>query len=101
MAFPPGGTRTLDDFEDGASSTVSIIEVDNGNAVHWMDPNDDIGYRYLTQLLPGSEDTVHKACAQVGFADGSVMALSTEIPPGVPEALATVSGGEVIDEDDF
>jgi hypothetical protein len=81
-------------FPDGTSNTILIAEA--GNAVPWTKP-EDLHYAPDEPLpeLGGS----YPGIINVGFADGSAVALSAKADPDLLRGLITPDGGEVVDID--
>lgn len=107
----------LDDFKDGLSQTILLVEV-SGAEIDWMEPRDltlddaallinnpnapSVGSRHSSRPTwffqkPQSSDGVN-----VLMADGSVRWLPATLPPEKLRALLTIDGGEPdFDPEDF
>lgn len=100
-AFPEnGGTRCIDDFIDGTSVTLLVIETTPDHAVHWMNPHDDDAIRFL-EFLHLQSPTAHTGGVQSALADGSVHYLSFDLNASIIKALTTHAGGDQISYDDL
>jgi hypothetical protein len=82
-------TNLKDDFPDGTSNTLLIVE--GGPPVPWTKP-EDIAFE-LDRPLPELA-TVFKDMFRVAYADGSVRQISKGMDPAVLRALVTRNGGE-------
>ncbi len=97
-AWPGGKSTTWQDFADGTSNTLLVVEVaDSG--VHWMEPRD----LHVVQMAPtvNSEtgqgiSSAHPGGANVLFVDGATHFLSETISPEELRALLTIAGGEPV-----
>ena len=92
----PGGPMRFRNFMDGTSNTIWFVETTPQNAVPWTKPVDlPIDTAKPTKSIAGDND---------GFfysrVDGSVGYVSSETSDKVINALITIDGGEVIDNDD-
>ncbi|QDS91372.1 hypothetical protein FF011L_01010 [Roseimaritima multifibrata] len=81
------------DILDGTSNTILLTETDAEHAVNWAKPEDspidmDDPKGHLN-IMPGG-------VFQVGFADGSVQAISELVDPNMLKAMFTRDGREVI-----
>ncbi|MDA1164252.1 MAG: DUF1559 domain-containing protein [Planctomycetota bacterium] len=94
--------RTPQQFTDGTSNTLAIVEAAGLNIV-WTEPRDaEVGKQPLGINLkgagefdsPGLMSSWHVGGAHAAFADGSVRFLSQDIDPSVLKALTTVDGDE-------
>lgn len=93
-AFRPDGSRTLDDFVDGASITVMLVDAGPASAVPWMAPRDGdealfLGFNESTQLD-------HPTGMQVGFADGFVRNIRAGVPDKIRRAILTIDGHDTV-----
>ncbi len=85
------GLRVPEDFPDGLSNTILIVE--GGEPVPWTKPQ-DIPFatdRPLPQLA-----TVRVGGYEAAYADGSVHFLKKDLPEKILRALITRNGGEEI-----
>jgi len=86
------------DITDGTSNTVMISEAD---ARSWGKGGPATIRPFAEKPYVNGPDGFtghHPGVVMMGFADGSVRAISENIDPEVMEALATKAGGEVIGE---
>jgi hypothetical protein len=94
--FPGARSTKLDDFTDGKSNTLIIVEVADVN-VPWTAPTDldvrtmslqinDPKRSGISSKLPGG--------ANVGAADGKTRWARDSVTPGALRALLTIAGGE-------
>ncbi len=96
-AFRGETPRSLDEFDDGTSRTILVVEVDQKRAVHWMSPND----HNEADGLPFDKDTkgVHPGINQAAYADGHIDRIQQDVDPEVLRGLLTVAGGDKSEED--
>lgn len=101
--FAYNRTTRISDIRDGTSYTMMTSE-----AAHDLGPWAQGGESTIRALTkkpyvngPDGLGGYHSGGMQVGLADGSVRFISENIDPSVMEALATISGGEVIQPGDF
>lgn len=101
----PKGTK-LGDITDGASNALLVVEA-CGAQIVWTEPRDvNIDSRpagiNLNGKLPGSSagwlSSYHSHGTNVLLADGSVRFLSQTIDTDVLKKLATIDGGELVDD---
>src|SRR5690606_38711468 len=78
---------------DGLSNTIALLEVDDENAVPWTAPED---WEYDEENPTRGLFGIHPGIANVGFADGSVQAISEHIDLATFFAMLTKAGGEVV-----
>ena len=97
-AFPHEGSTSEGDFRDGLTNTVMIAEK-NDIPIPWTQPIDVV----LGEDLHGIEglNSNHPGGLNVLFGDRNVRFLSNATDPSVFDALLTVDGGEIIDENSF
>ena len=88
--FEAGQASKLSGITDGTSNTMVIVEV-RGSGVNWAEPK-DLDISQPMPLPPGN----HPGGNNVGLADGAVRFMSKNVPPEQIRAMATKSGGEVI-----
>ncbi len=102
-AWPGTRSTRLDDFANGTSNTLLVVEVaDSG--IHWMEPRD----LHVVQMAPtvNSEagqgiSCAHPGGANVAFADGSGRFLPEGVSREELRALLTIAGGEPMDPDNL
>ncbi len=78
---------------DGTSNTIALLEVDDENAVPWTAPED---WEYDEENPTKGLFGIHPGIANVGFADGSVQAISELIDIETLLAMLTKAGGEIV-----
>jgi prepilin-type processing-associated H-X9-DG protein len=82
----------LQEFTDGTSHTIMVVEADPDRAVVWTKPDD---WEYdATQPLAGLGHA-HPGGFNVLFADGSVRFIPKTIDPQGFHALLTIDAGDV------
>ena len=91
--------RKIRDIRDGTAKTLALVQVNDERAAIWTQPDDwqlDAGDRI--EDLGG----LHPGIFLVGFCDGRVEVMSSQIDPTMLQALLTIAGGEVANlNDDF
>lgn len=95
-SFHPTEPRVFQDFTDGLSNTIWVIDASPTEAVHWMDPRDSANSFFLT--YNGKSGLSHPGGVHAAFADGSVRFLTDNLPTKTRRGLATIAGGEDISE---
>jgi prepilin-type processing-associated H-X9-DG protein len=100
-AWPGSKPTNLDDFADGPSNTILVVEVKN-SGIHWMEPRD----LHVVQMAPGVNPKAgqgvssnHSGGANVAIVDGSVEFLPEDTSADVLRALLTIDSGEKVDWD--
>ena len=100
-AWPESGCTKIDDFADGTSNTLLVVEVAN-SGIHWMEPRD----LHMLQMAPAVNanagqgiSSEHADGANVAFADGHIDFLPDSVSPEELRALLTIAGGEPIDSE--
>lgn len=96
-AFSGETPRSLEEFVDGAKTTIVVVEVDQKRAVHWMSPYDF----EEADGLPFDKDTEggHHNVNLATFADGHPSSIQRDIDPHVLRGMLTIAGGEKFEED--
>jgi len=95
-AWPYDASITLEDFHDGLSNTVVIVEV-SGLNIPWTCPR-DLDFDLL-DFVVGSDYGVksnHKGGTVVLLGDGSTAYLPTTYQPDALRSLLTKDGGESV-----
>lgn len=92
--FLPTESRKLADITDGLFGTLMIVEVANGQTVHWMCPQ-DIEEPLNVKFSPASPEP-HAGGRQTARVDGSVSFLSSQVDSQSLTALETIAGNEHI-----
>jgi prepilin-type processing-associated H-X9-DG protein len=91
--FPGVEAVPIQDFTDGTSNTIFVVDANDAAAVTWTKPDDwDISVELKAQSLFGH----HPKGTNVGFADGQVRFLKETIDPKVLHDMTTRNGGEII-----
>jgi prepilin-type processing-associated H-X9-DG protein len=80
----------ISEITDGISSTILVVEVENSQAVYWMEPKDIDG-----TLFPGNIGA-HPGGGHAAMADGSVTFFSNNVPPPTRNAMLTKDGKEAL-----
>lgn len=93
--FDGDSATQLDQFTDGANSTLAMVEVQQ-YAVHWMSPEDVTTAQWITDLRrSGTKSNAnHHQCVNALLADGSVKLVPHDADEQTIYALATKAGGE-------
>ncbi|HLA85538.1 MAG TPA: DUF1559 domain-containing protein [Thermoguttaceae bacterium] len=86
--------RTMRDIRDGTSHTVMFVEANDDQAVIWTKPDD---WQFDPEKPLAGLGSAHPNLFQVGFCDGSVLAITAGIDPQVWKALLTINGREAVD----
>jgi hypothetical protein len=94
--FPGGKCRKIGDIRDGASNTISVVEVGADDAVEWMQPADVGELAFKRQFW--LQQPNHSRFVLVALADGSVESLQVDVPMKTIDGLLTVKGGEKLGE---
>jgi hypothetical protein len=90
MAFEVGQTLSFQDFTDGLSNTIMVVET-QGLGGHWAEPKDTD----LTLPIPLPAGHYPQGNL-VLYGDGSVQSVPTTLPPTTIHALCTRNGGEAV-----
>jgi prepilin-type processing-associated H-X9-DG protein len=95
-AWPGAKPASLDDFTDGRSNTILVVEVAGSN-IPWSQPRDiaigNLDPRINSQKKPGISSN-HKGGANVLFADGHVEFVSSDLLPREVQAMLTAHAGD-------
>lgn len=93
----PGKPLKFSDITDGTSNTIWFVEGPVAAAVPWSKPDDwEIDADSYQEWLPTKKDS-----APAGYIDGSVRRITGAAPWEIVNKLLTVSGGEVVEEEDL
>ncbi|MFO0959560.1 MAG: DUF1559 domain-containing protein [Isosphaeraceae bacterium] len=87
----PGKRRRIEEFTDGLSETLLVIEVDEASAVPWGAPIDADTATILGRGPNPPHGRIHAV-----FADGSVKSLNPGLSAETLRALSTIAGGEKV-----
>lgn len=92
MYFEPAGEgRSINEFEDGLSQSIALVQVDDDHAQPWTKPAD---------WSPDAEDILlglgglHTTIFLASLGDGSVKAFSNAVDSDAFQAFLTINGGE-------
>ncbi len=98
FCFNGSTPRALNEIADGASRTITVIDVPAENAVHWMSPND----ADEKKILAMGEDSNfnHSGVFIMSLGDGSVHSVSLNQSRENRRAMLTIAGGEDVWLDD-
>lgn len=88
--------RRLEDFQDGISKSLLVVDVSPAESVHWMNPGDSAN-QFLFSFNEDSELS-HSGGIQVVFADGKTSFLLTQTIKERRRALATIAAGDYTGE---
>lgn len=96
-----GGIKR-NDITDDPATTIAVAEIAS-HEIDWLEPKDFDGETMSMLLNDSSQMSLsshHPTGVWVVFCDGSVDALSPDLPPEVLKAMITIDGGEKIVRDD-
>ena len=92
------------EITDGCSNTIMVAEC-AGAGINWLEPR-DLNTEEMTfhiksdwdESQPRTSDisSCHSEVANVGFCDGSVRCLTTDLDPKTIKAMTTIDGGEEV-----
>jgi hypothetical protein len=91
----PAGRRLPQEFTDGTSNTILLVEGDDAHAVEWTRPGD----LKIDRAKPDAGLARQAGTFLVGLADGSVRAVRPTVSKETLWAAFTVNGGEVLGKD--
>jgi len=96
-AFPGDQSTKIDDFRDGLSNTIIVAEA-TGSGVNWLEPRDlDVTtMTFSPNSGPNDPSSNHRGAVNVALADGSVQTMIDGVDPTVLKGMATISGGEPV-----
>ena len=96
--------RKFNKITDGLSNTIIVAEC-AGVGINWLEPR-DLNTEEMTfhiksdwdESQPRTSDisSCHSEVANVGFCDGSVRCLTTDLDPKTIKAMTTIDGGEEV-----
>lgn len=96
--WPGKISKSIKDFDDGASNSILVVEVAN-SGIHWMEPRD----LHVLQMSPtinskGGQgiSSAHTGGANLLLADGAVRFVSDDLSAETIRALLTIKGGEPV-----
>jgi len=90
--LPSGGSRTFAGISDGTSNTLYMVEIKN-SGINWAEPR-DLDISQPMSLPAGNHPNVNLGV----FYDGHTQAIPKQTSPQQIRAMATRSGGEVIED---
>ncbi len=96
LAFDGTKGLALNDFKDGTSRTIVIVEADDDRAVTWTKPDD---WQFDPKHPMAGLGNAHPNSFNVGFADGSVRTITKQMDPKMFHALLTIAGDELTSTD--
>jgi prepilin-type processing-associated H-X9-DG protein len=98
-AWPGSDQTSLDDFTDGSSHTILLVEIaDSG--IHWMEPRDLLIEQAARGINPSTGKGIssfHPGGANAAFADGHIEYLPDTTVPEDLRAMLTPAGSEAVD----
>ncbi|HEX5102551.1 MAG TPA: DUF1559 domain-containing protein, partial [Pirellulaceae bacterium] len=89
-AFEESMKQNIASLKDGTANTLFMIEA-KSTGINWAEPR-DFDASQPVPLPPGNHPRVNLGA----FFDGSVKAISSDMPPEDVRALATRDGGETV-----
>lgn len=81
---------------DGTAKTLSMVQVNDENAVTWTKPADYVVADHQQDPVAGI-GSPHPGVFLAGFCDGHVSAISLDVDPELFHAMTTINGREPID----
>lgn len=90
---------SMSDMRDGTSNTLTVMDADSAQHVHWMSPH-DVDETWLLNIA-NIKKFQHSGFVQGTLADGSVKTLQKNTKPETLRALMTINGGEDVSQEDF
>ncbi|MEZ6137108.1 MAG: DUF1559 domain-containing protein [Pirellulaceae bacterium] len=94
----PTRGRTFAEVSDGLPNTIMIIETNEAQAVHWMNPYDADDTMF--QALTSKDNMPHSGGFQAAFADGSVHFFNGDLLAAERTALTTIAAGDSLSNDE-
>ncbi len=95
-AWPEQGAMTIDDFTDGTSNTILLVEVAN-SGIHWMEPR-DLHVLQMTPVLNAKSgqgiSSRHPGGANVLLGDGTVRFVPARLTSDELRAWLTPAAGD-------
>jgi type II secretory pathway pseudopilin PulG len=88
--FLPDRSRRLSEITDDRGSTLMVIEVDSGHAVHWMAPMD--ADESLVMGISSKSKLNHVGGMNGAFVNGSVRFLRADFPAAKRRAMISIAG---------
>jgi hypothetical protein len=83
----------MQDFADGMSNTIMVVEADPDQAVEWTKPQD---WQYDPNNPTRGLGSLRHHGFLAGYADGHVLFIDSSLDPVVLKAMMTPAGGEVL-----
>jgi hypothetical protein len=93
LAFDGEKGRKIEDFKDGTSQTILVVEADPDRAVTWTKPDD---WQYDAKQPLAGLGHAHQGGFFALFADASARFIPRAVDPKVFHALLTIAGGEMV-----
>ena len=96
-ASPGERGRTIDEFVDGTSETIMLVEVTD-SGISWSEPRDLNANEISFGINEGTDgiSSVHNGLANVALVDGSVHYFHDSTNPETIRQMTTVAGGEAV-----
>jgi hypothetical protein len=91
----PAGRRFPQEFTDGTSNTILLVEADDAHAVEWTRPGD----LTIDPARPGAGLASQAGAFLLALADGTVRTVPPTISKETLWAAFTANGGEVLGKD--
>jgi len=88
----PAQPRAMSDITDDTDLTLVVVDADESQAVHWMEPR-DVGEEWLLSLS-AADDLQHRFAVLGVCASGSVITLDKTIREATLRALVSINGND-------
>jgi type II secretory pathway pseudopilin PulG len=90
--FLPDRSRRLSEITDDRGSTLMVIEMDSGHAVHWMAPTD--ASESLVMGISSKSKLNHVGGMNGASVDGSIKFLRADFPAAQRRAMISIAGND-------